>query len=647
MKQNDSTSTGVIFPLTQQWTSNASRSLRGHLGTTHTSVKVKRYLHTPITMQIVWHMKAIVATLLLLNWRSIFNALPGLEQRRYALLIFVAIALPATWLLLQDNSRRQEQQVTASPSPVQDQFLSPRIFECQTTHTRLFPKKHSFSYSYLLVGVPIGWRGAIPPIISSDVPVSKSSANSSNTWFSVHTEDYLERGGHVDGLAGKLRDYLTSQNVSRDDYPHAYLVTAPRFLGFSFNPVSFWYLYDKSKNLAAMILEVNNTFDERRMYFLPRQYIENAQISTRFAQQWGKDFHVSPFNDRQGSYSLSAVDPFESQGQIDNNIVLNAEDGKPKVIARVYSTKPGLNPATMSVFDTISFLARWWWVGFMTNPRILREARVLWIKGLQVFYRPEVMATSIGRSPSTEETAIEPVFDSWLKRLSNLSNTTIKYTSGVNNKPTKTFYPENQDCSQHGVGRGEAIEVKILTPAFYSELARDPDLQRVFEKFCFKAVPGVAMADVSNVEQFRRILKTSEHSTLRPAVTLSACIMQMLRTGRCGLLVAWLQVNRRSASVPPSASTINHSQTLDESIHTATGSQQVLDYERACFKVLLADRFALGFTSLLKFYVQFAWLISFISTVSHANQWLHRSRGYENRDLIGFGLKVLAMLIIG
>lgn len=27
-----------------------------------------------------------------------------------------------------------------------------------------------------------------------------------------------------------------------NDYPTVYLITAPRFLGYQFNPVSFWYV---------------------------------------------------------------------------------------------------------------------------------------------------------------------------------------------------------------------------------------------------------------------------------------------------------------------------------------------------------------------------------------------------------------------
>lgn len=84
------------------------------------------------------------------------------------------------------------------------------FFPSKTTHTRFFPKKHSFSYSYLLVGVPIGWSGSCAGMISVDHDLLKpKDKHSSRTcWFSINAEDYLDRGyGHL-GLEGKLRKHL-------------------------------------------------------------------------------------------------------------------------------------------------------------------------------------------------------------------------------------------------------------------------------------------------------------------------------------------------------------------------------------------------------------------------------------------------------
>lgn len=99
------------------------------------------------------------------------------------------------------------------------QFPEPLIFPCRTTHTRLFPKKHSFSYSYLYVGIPIGWQGSINNVLSADVEALTDASNDrdqrprtdNRAWLSVEGRDYLNRGSAHLGLRGKLEEYLTSQ----------------------------------------------------------------------------------------------------------------------------------------------------------------------------------------------------------------------------------------------------------------------------------------------------------------------------------------------------------------------------------------------------------------------------------------------------
>ena len=88
--------------------------------------------------------------------------------------------------------------------------LQPLIFPSRTTHTRLFPKKHGFSYSYLLVGIPVGWKGSIASMVSADVDVFEDR-QASESWFSVNAEDHLDRGQDKTGLIGKLCTYLESQ----------------------------------------------------------------------------------------------------------------------------------------------------------------------------------------------------------------------------------------------------------------------------------------------------------------------------------------------------------------------------------------------------------------------------------------------------
>jgi DUF1365 family protein len=74
------------------------------------------------------------------------------------------------------------------------------------------------------------------------------------------------------------------------------LLTHPRYFGYGFNPVSFYYCYEADgETLAAIVAEINNTpWGEQHCYVLPaRASTGTADHKLRF--EFGKDFHVSPF----------------------------------------------------------------------------------------------------------------------------------------------------------------------------------------------------------------------------------------------------------------------------------------------------------------------------------------------------------------
>lgn len=92
------------------------------------------------------------------------------------------------------------------------------LFACKTTHARTFPKKHAFAYSYLVVGVPVGWEGCASGMVSVGHEPEERSLFSRFTrprlrkgWYHVDPADYLERGHGRLGLRGKLDRYLRQE----------------------------------------------------------------------------------------------------------------------------------------------------------------------------------------------------------------------------------------------------------------------------------------------------------------------------------------------------------------------------------------------------------------------------------------------------
>ncbi|KAH8787814.1 hypothetical protein F5883DRAFT_222 [Diaporthe sp. PMI_573] len=174
------------------------------------------------------------------------------------------------------------------------------------------------------------------------------------------------------------------------------------------------------KTLSAIVLEVNNTFDERRPYLLipdvkadPSHGIHGQRRQIKGSRV--KDFHVSPFNSRKGHYSVTANDPLgpEMNGfrGIDVTITLKSSHGHPKLVARLCSDGPAVNPIGLGPVSRLFFLAKWFWIGFATLPRIFWQAAVLlYFVKLKMWDKPEPLV----ETPAS-------ILNSWYANPENLS----------------------------------------------------------------------------------------------------------------------------------------------------------------------------------------------------------------------------------
>jgi hypothetical protein len=138
------------------------------------------------------------------------GALPALLYRprniAYAALVLIASATAISFLATYPSAKWKIN--WKGPA-------TPYLIPCRTTHARQFPKKHSFAYSYLVVGIPVGLKGNVNGMLSVD-DKSHGSWNFVHDlcrrgWYTVNASDYMHRGHGDDGLRGKLDSYLRSQ----------------------------------------------------------------------------------------------------------------------------------------------------------------------------------------------------------------------------------------------------------------------------------------------------------------------------------------------------------------------------------------------------------------------------------------------------
>lgn len=593
--------------------------------------------------------------------------------------------------------------------PTQLHHFKPLFFPSRTTHRRLHPKPHTFNYSYLLVGTPVLRKSINHNSMLSTHPTSSNrnfdqsthfQSTETTAWFSVHASDYLQRSPAYNNLTlrDKLDIYLRSQGISNpeDTLPYAYLVTAPRFLGFSFNPVSFWYLYDAKQNLKAMILEVNNTFDERRMYFLYQDNYggqrTNDEIAiqskdgsinpktARFTNTWKKDFHVSPFNDRDGTYSVSATDILRT-GQLDVTIVLSEDtqidndnektttstvrpdslpqqsppttQSSPKIIARIYhpSSSPPINPSTLSSTQQLLFTTRHGLTGLLTNPRILLEARKLWTMGLTVFYRPEPFRSTIPRVETCEEVVVEGRFRALLGTMVGSDGVGVRVgyvaAAGIERGVEVALGSKGkkeQGSEQEAI---PALRIHVLTPTFYTELAKSSDdLQRIFDNFGFNAPEKEKLVDCSSTELLRVLLgRVSSLGSNGRVIDDGDYTLQNLsskykeKNGDFMVRIlqrlvyqlrVWTSYGLSSVSSAKPDSTLKSrplSSTMspfDRLVQVGSTPPEYETYIRAVLLILLADRFALGSVGLLRIELRVLRFMV-VLTVVNLGMWVARS----------------------
>lgn len=116
------------------------------------------------------------------------------------------------------------------------------------------------------------------------------------------------------GLKARVTDYLARHGIDVRG-GRILLVTLPRVFGYLFNPVSFYFCYDRSGRPVASIAEVTNTFKEMKSFVLGPETNTGGAFSLRLP----KYFYVSPFTDMDVSFDFTLRPPGEKLSvQIDD-----------------------------------------------------------------------------------------------------------------------------------------------------------------------------------------------------------------------------------------------------------------------------------------------------------------------------------------
>lgn len=169
------------------------------------------------------------------------------------------------------------------------------IYECDVTHTRISPKKHAFTYRVFMLAIDL-----------DDFPRIPSLSQNRFNLFSIDNRDHLNTDPGK-SIRQNLTAWLAEHGTETPNDAIIKLITFPRVLGYSFNPVSFYYIYRSAGEPITAVAEVTNTYREMKLFPLGE-----PDPQGKFDHTVAKNFYVSPFSDPNDTFHFRLGQPSET-----------------------------------------------------------------------------------------------------------------------------------------------------------------------------------------------------------------------------------------------------------------------------------------------------------------------------------------------
>jgi len=188
------------------------------------------------------------------------------------------------------------------------------LYECQILHHRFSPKIHRFVYRIPLFALDLDELEALHRRLRF------FSFNRPNL-YGFRERDYFPAGEPMHhptgsraslapgaGLKDRLIAHLSGHGIDLTG-GRVLLVTLPRVFGYLFNPVSFYFCYDRHGQPVASIAEVTNTFKEMKPFVLGPATCTAVKTGATFSLRVPKYFYVSPFTDMDVAFDFTLRTP--------------------------------------------------------------------------------------------------------------------------------------------------------------------------------------------------------------------------------------------------------------------------------------------------------------------------------------------------
>lgn len=240
-------------------------------------------------------------------------------------------------------------------------------------HRRFRPTPHAFTYNLFMALVDVDH---LPETMATSRLTSYNRFN----WASFDDRDHL--GDPALPLRERVRRSASAHGYELPDGP-LHLLTHLRYLGYAFNPISFYFCFDTHHTLRLVMAEVNSTFGEQQVYWMP---VADGAAPVR--HRTAKLMHVSPFNPMCLDYDFTVTAPGptvvahmntidRSDGTdapfFDATLTLDRRPWDAAQVRRVLMRHPFM---TAKVIAAIHWEAlRLWWKGLRYYPKVTQESK--------------------------------------------------------------------------------------------------------------------------------------------------------------------------------------------------------------------------------------------------------------------------------
>lgn len=240
--------------------------------------------------------------------------------------------------------------------------MSLTLVKCKVSHTRYRPKKIKFDFNFFMYLLNCKHLDRAKTLFRI---ISFNKANLYSFWKKDHF--FFKDSSN---LQADLLKYATEKEPKLKANK-VLLLTNIRFMGYVFNPVSF-YLYFDDEQLTGTLLEVNNTFGEQKLFFSSNVINNSLKINIP------KLFYVSPFIEHDSNFDITInwkKDKFF--------ININSMKEAPILSAKLWGE---MQPTTIHNIIKMTIIKPF--VTLQIIGLIHFRALLLWLKGIR-FYKKE------------------------------------------------------------------------------------------------------------------------------------------------------------------------------------------------------------------------------------------------------------------